>query len=105
MVGVKDELFDILVVDLLDFSVSYLIRDKKSNVEWRFIIVYGSAYDEQKLEFINELHNSLDTWPGPTLIGGDFNLVRSSDEKNTGSINSYWVNLFNDWINKYALLN
>lgn len=46
MVGVKDELFDILVVDLLDFSVSYLIRDKKSNVEWRFIIVYGSAYDE-----------------------------------------------------------
>jgi hypothetical protein len=43
---------------------------------WRFVSVYGSSFDEFKLEFINELHNVLACWDGPTLIGGDFNLIR-----------------------------
>jgi hypothetical protein len=39
------------------FSVSVLIKNKINGDVWRFISVYGSAYDEHKLEFINELHN------------------------------------------------
>ena len=46
----------------------------------------------------------MDSWSGPSLIGGDFNLVRNSAEKNTGSINQNWANLFNDWINKFSLM-
>jgi hypothetical protein len=66
--------------------------------------VYGSAYEEHKLEFINELHNVYACWSGPTLVGGDFNLIRERCEKNTGNINQYWANLFNDWINKFSLM-
>jgi endonuclease/exonuclease/phosphatase family metal-dependent hydrolase len=66
--------------------------------------VYGSAYDEHKLEFINELHNVYASWNGPTIVGGDFNLIRESKEKNTGNINEHWTHLFNDWINKFALI-
>ena len=71
---------------------------------WRFIAVYGSSYEEHKLEFINELHNVFASWSGPTLVGGDFNLVRNRSEKNTGNINQKWANLFNDWVNKFGLI-
>jgi hypothetical protein len=73
-------------------------------VVWRFISVYGSAYDEHKLEFFNELHNTYASWNGPTLVGGNFNLIRESKEKNNGNTNQHWANMFNDWINKFALI-
>jgi hypothetical protein len=41
---------------------------------------------------------------GPTLVEGDFNLIRESKEKSTGNINQHWANLFNDWINKFDLI-
>jgi hypothetical protein len=69
---------------------------KKYNVIWRVIAVYDSAYEEHKLDFINELHNVFACWSGPTLIGGDCNLIREKFEKNTGNINQHWANLFND---------
>jgi hypothetical protein len=44
------------------------------------------------------------SWNGPTLVGGDFNLIRESKENNNGNINQHWANMFNDWINKFALI-
>jgi hypothetical protein len=38
------------------------------------------------------------SWNGPTLVGGDFNLIRKSCEKDTRNINQHWADLFNDWI-------
>jgi endonuclease/exonuclease/phosphatase family metal-dependent hydrolase len=48
------------------------------------ITVYGSPYDETKIEFLTELHRVCGDWLGPTLIGGDFNLVRCHEEKSNG---------------------
>jgi hypothetical protein len=73
-------------------------------VSWRFILFYGSTYEEHKLEFINELHNVYAKWNGPTLVGGGFNLIRESGEKKMETLTSVGQNFFNDWINKYALL-
>jgi endonuclease/exonuclease/phosphatase family metal-dependent hydrolase len=75
----------------------------KKDITWRFISVYGFAYEERKLEFINVLHNMYASWSGPR-VGGDFNLTRESYEKNTGNINQRCADLFNDWINKFALM-
>ena len=66
--------------------------------------MYGSAYDAFKLDFIQEPHSVFDMWDGPTMIGGDFNLVREGCDKNTGEINQHWADLFNDWINKFGLI-
>jgi mannosylglycoprotein endo-beta-mannosidase len=44
------------------------------------------------------------SWDGPTLVGGDFNLIKEKKEKSTGNINQHWANLFNDWINKFDLI-
>jgi hypothetical protein len=40
----------------------------------------------------------------PTLFGGDFNLVRTTAEKSNGSVNANWSFLFNDWINRWSLI-
>jgi hypothetical protein len=104
LVGIKQDTLDIVSWDVHTFSISCFIKSKVDGVVWRFISVYGSAYDEFKLDFINELHNIFPLWDGPTLIGGDFNLIRESREKSSGNINQHWADLFNDWINKFNLI-
>ena len=66
--------------------------------------MYGSSYEEHKLEFINELHNLLASWSATTLVGGDFNLVRSSHDKSKGNIDQRWANKFNAWIELWSLI-
>jgi hypothetical protein len=34
-------------------------------------------YDDKKVESIDELHLIMGAWQDPTLMGGDFNIVRS----------------------------
>jgi exonuclease III len=104
LIGIREDLFDIVCCDLHTYSVSCLLRNKQDNSTWRLISVYGTAYDQYKVDFINELHNLLAGWTGPTLVGGDFNLIREASEKSTGLINQHWADLFNDWINKFGLL-
>jgi hypothetical protein len=31
---------------------------------WRLIVVYGSPYEESKMEFIDELDSIMGTWQG-----------------------------------------
>ena len=38
------------------------------------------------------------------MIGGDFNLMRSAFDKNNGHINNHFSYVFNDWINKFGLI-
>jgi hypothetical protein len=56
-------------------------------VVWRLIIIYGPPYEESKMLFLSELDGILLNWHGPTLIGGDFNLVRNQKEKSNGVVN------------------
>jgi hypothetical protein len=71
---------------------------------WQLIVVYGSTYAEFKLDFIAELHLVMEQCLFPSLIDGDFNLVLNEFEKSSGNINHQLTFLFNDWMNKWALL-
>jgi hypothetical protein len=71
---------------------------------WKLIVVYGSPYDEPKSEFINELHLVMGEGNDPILLGGDFNLVRSQGEKSNGVVNFNHTSLFNEWIEKWGLM-
>jgi hypothetical protein len=70
----------------------------------RLIVVYDSPYEEFKVDFLEELEVVMTRWQGPTLIGGDFNLVRNQREKNNGVVNFNHVSLFNEWINIWDLI-
>ena len=92
--------YTVVVSDILSFSVSIMITDKKSCFGWKLIVVYGSPYEEGKQAFLDELHYVLSKWQGPTIVGGDFNLVRFSSDKSNFRINHKWADAFNDWVNK-----
>ena len=86
------------------FCISAHVKNNSDNFLWGLITVYGSAYEEGKQEFINELHEILSEWDGPTLVGGDFNLIRTISDKNNGNINFHWTVAFNKWINHWGLI-
>jgi hypothetical protein len=68
------------------------------------VSVYGSAYAEHKIDFIAELHDVMAATDKPTLVCGDFNLVRGPKEKSNERVNSHHTLLFNDWINRWHLI-
>lgn len=68
------------------------------------MVVYGSPYEEGKLDFLQEIGSILSNWDGPTVLGGYFNLITTAREKCNGNINQRWADLFQDWINKFGLI-
>ena len=86
------------------FSISMLVKNTRDNFVWRVIVVYGCPYDEGKGDFITELHEVMLNWSGPTIVGGDFNMVCNQSEKSNGMINHHWSDCFNDWINSCGLM-
>jgi hypothetical protein len=48
--------------------------------------------------FISELHLVMSLWSDPTLLEGDFNMVRDRKEKSNGLVNFNLMGLFNAWI-------
>jgi hypothetical protein len=53
------------------------VKNHEDKFMWPLVVVYGSPYEEFTEQFITELDEVLSRWQGATLIGVDFNLVRS----------------------------
>jgi hypothetical protein len=87
---------DVANIKLHTFTVSCVLNEKNQNFSWKLLVVYGPAYEDRKVEFIDELHSIISTWQGPILIGGYFNLCRIASDKNNGRINQKFANCFND---------
>ena len=56
------------------------------------------------MDFLLELEGLLDNWDGPTVIGGDFNIVTTAREKSNGQVNQKQADNFLDLINKWGLI-
>lgn len=65
------------------FSVSVMLKDVRSNVEWVAMSVYGPATINEKVAFWQELSQVAGMWNCPWLIGGDFNAIHYPN----GSVN------------------
>jgi hypothetical protein len=104
LLGVKDEFGVVSNVASLDFSLSCVVQNRKDRLIWKLVVVYDSPYEVKKVAFIDELHLILEGWQGPIMLGGDFNLCRFSTDKNNGNINQKFSDYFNDWVNKWGLV-
>lgn len=104
LVGANSDKYFLTLVDTRKFSISVMLMDNKTGYSWKLSIVYGSPYEEGKQEFLDELHAVMASWKGPTLIGGDFNLVRFARDKSNGVISHRWSDAFNDWISHWGLV-
>jgi hypothetical protein len=67
------------------------------------VIVYGAAQLCDKEEFLIELRMVCSDQRLPLLIGGYFNIIRFSSEKNKGMRSNRWSDMFNSIINTYSL--
>jgi len=65
--------------------------------------VYGPAQEDFKSAFLSELVRTCQQNTLPTLIGGDFNIMRHNKEKNKDNFNPRWPFLFNDVIDSFDL--
>lgn len=71
------------------------VKSKVTEVNFRVVTVYGSSYEEGKDSFISELYSLFIDCNIPTLVGGDFNLVRYNTDKNNGRVDHRWCDKFN----------
>lgn len=104
LVGLNRDLFDITVGDILRYSVSITVQSRRTHLTWKLVVIYGSPYEEGKQDFLDELNQVMSSWQGPTILGGDFNLVRYGSDKNNSNLNHRWADAFNTWINRWGLL-
>jgi hypothetical protein len=88
--------FEVIAWEIKNFSISAIHENKVTVVIVRTTTVYGSLYEEKKMEFMSELYEILLNWESP--IGGNFNFVRTQEDKNSGNMNFNWVDNFNSWV-------
>jgi hypothetical protein len=60
LVGLKDDLFEIISPSAGLFHVSVIIRNRLESFVWQLVVVYGTAYADQKMDFFTELHDVMD---------------------------------------------
>jgi exonuclease III len=104
LVGFNTDIFDVISQDTSEFMISCLIHHKYKNISWNFINVYGAAQIENKDRFLSEFSSICSKSKGPTIFGGDFNVIRTNEEKNKPGILSKWSNLFNSIIEMHGLI-
>jgi hypothetical protein len=86
---------DIGVIDEGDYYVKFYLCNKSDSFKWVLVVVYGPVQDDQKEKFLAELVHMCSHENLPLLMGGDFNILRHSAEKNNDRFNDRWPFLFN----------
>jgi len=101
--GVNLEKFDVIHFSEGNFSLSATVQCKKEKKKLLLVSIYGPAHDENKEEFITELSQICHKRSCPMLMGGDFNIMRYSSDKNKPFSPNKYSDLFNWMINTYEL--
>lgn len=103
LIGAKLDCFDFVAFDHGIFWASMVVLHKSLNVLWVVLVVYGPVGHSLSTLFLDELTAKIDSCNLPLLIGGDFNLPRSPDDKNNSNFSWLLADAFNDFIADYAL--
>jgi hypothetical protein len=56
LAGIKTHSYNIIGWREFQFFAVTVVKNNVDNFVWGLIVVYGSPYEETKVEFINELH-------------------------------------------------
>lgn len=80
--GVKLERFDVISFEMGECSIMANVFDKKLKKTIGSSHNIWAGSDEKREQFLIELSHICANRKAPMLIGGDFNIVRFSEEKN-----------------------
>ena len=103
LLGISAIALDVSLIVEREFFIKFHLRNKNDDFKWILMAVYGPAQDDFKSAFLSELVRTCQQNPMPTLIGGDFNIMRHSKEKNKVNFNPRWPFLFNVVIDSFDL--
>lgn len=102
--GFRKNKFDFIEIHKGHFCLVATIRDKTNGVQWQWMVVYGPTNNGVRKDFLDEMAHYLNSFDGFTCICGDFNMIRSEEEKNNGRVDWSRLNLFNDFIQLNGLV-
>jgi exonuclease III len=71
------------------------------NLKLEIVGIYGPADHSFSREFLDEISDKIARSEFPITMGGDFNLIRSLDDKNNDHVNWARINLFNEAIREW----
>lgn len=84
-------------------SVSVRFRLLNDEPDWWFTGVYGPSQDADKPAFLDELREVRTHCTGPWILGGDFNMIHSAEDKNNENLNRAMIGRFRRFVNDYEL--
>jgi hypothetical protein len=56
LIGFKNQMFDFRSWQYFKYCAVSIIKGLADNKIWRLVVVYGSPYEEGKIDFINEIN-------------------------------------------------
>lgn len=89
--------------ETLEYCVVMRIRNRLTNFRFTVVTVYGPAQHEFSEDFLLEVDGFCDRESLPTVIGGDFNLVREAQDNNSLNVDAKLMDSFNNFIGSYQL--
>jgi exonuclease III len=103
LLGAKEDTFEVDDMDRGEFFVSMSLTHRRTNLSWEIIIVYGPADHRRSREFLDELKVKVERTTIPVVVAGDFNLIRSPEDKSSSNLDLPRMRMFNDCIADLAL--
>lgn len=98
LLGANLDLFEVKEMDLGEFFLSMVLKNRRDGKEWGIINIYGPVQGEKKDDFLREILGKSNSMQIPFMMGGDFNMIRFPDEKSNGNIHKRWADKFNSFI-------
>jgi hypothetical protein len=96
--GIKEDTYEMEGSESREFYVSMVLRHRVSNYRWELATIYSLAQHENAGDFIVDLSRKCIVATLPIVLGGDFNLIRNTTEKNTPNFNHNLMDKFNMFI-------
>lgn len=81
LLGTRKETFEVARFSAGQFFVSADLIQRNNRTHWELIVVYGPADHLRSVSFLTELHDKISGAMHPVVVGGDFNLMRSPEDK------------------------
>jgi hypothetical protein len=88
LVGVNEDAFEVLEWHSSTYLLRVDVLQLNNNTKWTLFVVYGPADHRLSEDFLGELSAATSACQLPLAVGGDFNLIRGSEDRTNDNI--YW---------------
>ena len=103
LMGVREDLFDVDTCVASKYMTRMTMMDKRTSFKWNLVNVYEAAHSRDKEEFLISFVQMLGSSVFPFVVGGDFNIIRRSKDRNKTKKLPKWSFFFNSIIEHWGL--